>query len=45
MRIADFAGGNDFSSEQLTDMKQCLEDYIGKRYGLEVNVKEPVLAR
>ncbi|MEX0444696.1 nucleotidyl transferase AbiEii/AbiGii toxin family protein [Xenorhabdus sp. SGI246] len=37
----DFAGGNDFSSSQLTDMKQCIEDYIGTRYGLEVTVKEP----
>ncbi|MCC8380234.1 nucleotidyl transferase AbiEii/AbiGii toxin family protein [Xenorhabdus sp. PB30.3] len=37
----DFAGGKDFSSSQLKDMKQCIEDYIGKRYGLEVTVKEP----
>lgn len=37
----DFAGGNNFSSNQLTDMKQCIEDYIGTRYGLEVTVKEP----
>ncbi|PHM77017.1 hypothetical protein Xcab_02435 [Xenorhabdus cabanillasii JM26] len=37
----DLAGGNNFSSNQLTDMKQCIEDYIGTRYGLEVTVKEP----
>ncbi|MBC8946165.1 nucleotidyl transferase AbiEii/AbiGii toxin family protein [Xenorhabdus indica] len=37
----DFAGGNDFSFSQLADMKQCIEDYIGTRYGLEVTVKEP----
>lgn len=37
----DFAGGRDFSSTQLSDIKQCLEDYIGTRYGLKVNVKEP----
>jgi len=37
----DFAGGKDFSSQQLTDMKSCIEDYIGTRYRLEVTVKEP----
>ncbi len=37
----DFAGGKDFSSAKLAVMKDCLEDYIGKRYGLDVNVKEP----
>lgn len=37
----DFAGGVDFSSAMLTDMKSCIEKYIGERYGLEVNVKEP----
>lgn len=37
----DFAGGVDFSSTMLTDMKSCIEKYIGERYGLEVNVKEP----
>jgi len=36
-----FAGGVNFSSATLTDMKSCIEKYIGKRYGLEVNVKEP----
>ena len=37
----DFAGGYHFSSKKLTTMKQCIEEYIGKRYGLEVSVKEP----
>ena len=37
----DFAGGVDFSSAILADMKSCIEKYIGARYGLEVNVKEP----
>lgn len=37
----DFAGGKDFSSTKLSEMKDCLQDYIGKRYGLEVMVKEP----
>ncbi|EKO3587262.1 MULTISPECIES: nucleotidyl transferase AbiEii/AbiGii toxin family protein [Vibrio] len=37
----DFAGGKDFSSVMLADMKHCIEKYIGERYGLEVTVKEP----
>lgn len=37
----DFAGGKDFSSVMLSEMKDCLQNYIGKRYGLEVTVKEP----
>ncbi|HEA15813.1 MAG TPA: nucleotidyl transferase AbiEii/AbiGii toxin family protein [Pseudoalteromonas prydzensis] len=37
----DFAGGKDFSSVMLADMKACIEKYIGGRYGLEVSVKEP----
>lgn len=37
----DFAGGYDFSSSQLAEMKACIETYIGNRYGLEVTVKEP----
>jgi predicted nucleotidyltransferase component of viral defense system len=37
----DFAGGKDFSSAMLADMKNCIEKYIGERYGLEVTVKEP----
>jgi predicted nucleotidyltransferase component of viral defense system len=37
----DFVGGTAFSSQQLMPMKTCIEDYIGKRYQLEVTVKEP----
>ena len=37
----DFAGGKQFTSADLADMKACIEKYIGKRYGLEVTVKEP----
>ncbi|MDX2346188.1 MAG: nucleotidyl transferase AbiEii/AbiGii toxin family protein [Legionella sp.] len=37
----DFAGGHDFTTSHLIDMKSCIETYIGGRYGLEVLVKEP----
>lgn len=37
----DFAGGKEFSAAQLAEMKECIETYIGGRYGLEVIVKEP----
>lgn len=37
----DFVGGAEFSSSQLEGMSECLEHYIGKRYGLTVLVKEP----
>src|SRR3990167_6905152 len=37
----DFAGGQHFATVQLLRMKECLEDYLGERYGLEVSVKEP----
>jgi len=37
----DFAGGTDFSTAYLLTMKDCIEHYIGERYGLEVMVKEP----
>lgn len=37
----DFTGGKDFSATKLLVMKQCLEHYLGERYGLEVSVKEP----
>lgn len=37
----DFAGGLDFNSAMLAEMKHCIERYIGERYGLEVIVKEP----
>ncbi|WP_300418239.1 nucleotidyl transferase AbiEii/AbiGii toxin family protein, partial [uncultured Pseudoalteromonas sp.] len=37
----DFAGGKEFNSLMLKDIKACIEKYIGERYGLEVTVKEP----
>jgi len=37
----DFVGGKDFVTSHLEDMKNCIENYVGKRYGLEVSVKEP----
>lgn len=37
----DFVGGYDFKSQDLIAMKNCLEDYLARRYGLEVTVKEP----
>lgn len=37
----DFAGGTNFQTKQLILMKDCLESYLGARYGLEVQVKEP----
>lgn len=41
----DFVGGRDFTSRNLLHMKQCLEDYLAARYGLEVTVKEPASLR
>ncbi|MDT8429840.1 MAG: nucleotidyl transferase AbiEii/AbiGii toxin family protein [Pseudomonadales bacterium] len=37
----DFVGGREFSRQQLEPIKDCIEHYIGQRYGLEVSVKEP----
>ena len=37
----DFTGGMDFNRQRLMSMKDCLEQYIGSRYALEVDVKEP----
>ena len=37
----DFAGGVDFSFPKLARMKECIEDHLVRRYGLEVSVKEP----
>jgi predicted nucleotidyltransferase component of viral defense system len=39
----DFAGGENFNKQDLVNIKQCVEDYIGERYNLEVSVKEPKL--
>jgi predicted nucleotidyltransferase component of viral defense system len=37
----DFVGGRGFAAAQLREIRLCIEGYIGKRYGLEVQVKEP----
>ncbi len=37
----NFVGGYDFPTSHLVNIKKCLEKYIGKRYGLEIEVKEP----
>ncbi|OGT67644.1 MAG: hypothetical protein A3I12_01435 [Gammaproteobacteria bacterium RIFCSPLOWO2_02_FULL_38_11] len=37
----DFAGGKSFKTADLMMMKDCIEEYLGKRYGLQVTVKEP----
>ncbi len=37
----DFAGGKEFKRSDLINIKNCIEKYIGERYGFEVSVKEP----
>jgi predicted nucleotidyltransferase component of viral defense system len=37
----DFTGGKDFDSSRMREIKKCIEDHIGKKYGLNVDVKEP----
>lgn len=37
----DFAGGKNFTSELLAEMKNIIGDYLCKRYNFEVTVKEP----
>lgn len=37
----DFVGGKDFTGGQLNEMKACIERQLGRRYGLDVSVKEP----
>src|SRR3990167_4417759 len=41
----DFVGGKDFTRERLEPIRDCIESYIGQRYGLEVSVKEPAALR
>lgn len=41
----DFAGGREFVSENLQQMKTCIEKYVGQRYDLEVKIKEPAELR
>ncbi len=37
----DFAGGPGLDTRKLLDIKQCLEDYLSSRYGLNVQVRAP----
>lgn len=37
----DFVGGQDFSAKRLARMSECIMDHIGKRYGMEITVKDP----
>lgn len=37
----DFVGGKDFTSRELLDIRACVMDHIGRRYGLQVDVKNP----
>ena len=37
----DFVGGTDFTPDDLQNLKACIEQDIGRRYGLEVIVKPP----
>lgn len=37
----DFAGGVDFDQRKLSEIKDCLMDYVGARYGLVAQVKSP----
>lgn len=37
----DFVAGTRFQSDDLVAIKECLERYLGSRYGLAVRVKEP----
>ncbi len=37
----DFAGGARFDAKSLSQISQCIEDYIGPRYGLPIDVKDP----
>lgn len=37
----DFAGGTDFTSQDLQQIRDCIEKYIQPRYDMEVEVKEP----
>lgn len=37
----DFAGGRDFTSSKMQTITSCIEQHIGARYGLSVEVKAP----
>jgi len=37
----DFAAGKNFNADGMHEVKSCIEKYLGERYGLKVEVKEP----
>lgn len=37
----DFAGGANFDAREFNEISQCVRDYVGPRYGLPVEVKDP----
>ena len=37
----DFAGGKDFSADRMMKIKDCVTQRVGRRFGLNVTVKEP----
>ncbi len=37
----DFAGGKDFSADRMMKIKDCVTQQVGRRFGLNVTVKEP----
>lgn len=37
----DFVGGYDFNQSNLQQLRSCVMDYLGDRYGLETSVKAP----
>lgn len=36
----DFVGGRHFSADALTGMANCIHDFVARRYGLEVKVRQ-----
>lgn len=41
----DFVGGVDFTPSQLQPIRECVMDHIGKKYGLDIAIKEPNMMR
>jgi len=37
----DFAGGEDFDARSMTNIRDCIAGKIGRRFGLDVTVREP----
>ncbi|MCL5424719.1 MAG: nucleotidyl transferase AbiEii/AbiGii toxin family protein [Gammaproteobacteria bacterium] len=39
--VLDFAGDRDFKRQDFLQIKECIEEYVSRRYRLEVTVKAP----